>query len=65
MTIVKIGDKVRVNKTVDVEPLNRVYEGTTGEVIDITCPMYARVKAGYRVFWIDIKHLTIIDKINN
>jgi hypothetical protein len=56
-----IGNKVRVNKTVEVEPLNRVYEGTIGEVIDVTCPDYARVKAGYKVFWIDIKYLKVIN----
>jgi hypothetical protein len=65
MTLVKIGDRVRVNRTVEVEPLNRVYEGTIGEVIDTTCPDYAKVKAGYRVFWIDCKYLTVIDKIND
>lgn len=61
MTI-KINDIVRVNRTVDVEPLNRVYEGTTGEVIDVTCPDYAKVKVGYRVFWIDMRYL---EKIND
>ena len=61
MTI-KIHDIVRIKERREVEPLMFIDEGTVGEVIDVTCPDYARVKVGYKTFWIDMKYL---DRINN
>ena len=60
MTI-KIHDIVRVEQTVEVEPLNFIKEGTVAVVIDETEPNYARIKFGYRVCWIDKKYLKVIN----
>ena len=58
---VKINDVVRVEETVEVEPLNFVKEGTVAVVTDETEPNYARIKFGYRSVWIDKKYLKVIN----
>lgn len=63
MTTVKIGDRVRVNaEKVEVSPLNFIYEGQEGIVLDETAPMYAKVKFNWKVVWVDMQYL---DKIND
>lgn len=61
MTI-KIGDIVRVEKTVEVSPLNFVKEGTVAVVVDTTCPNYARIKYNYKCEWIDCEYLNVIEE---
>jgi hypothetical protein len=59
-----VGDKVKLNvEKFEMSPLNFVYEGQGGVIIDETYPDYYKVKfTNYQLGWIDCKYL---DKIND
>ena len=59
---IKIGDKVSISKTTEVEPGSYVYKGEKGTVIDVTCPNYYLVKLLYQAYWVNGDYL---DKIND
>lgn len=59
----KVNSIVKLNKRLEVTPLNFVDENAMGIVVDITVPNYARVKFQgdyYGAYWIDMKHLDLV-----